>query len=44
VGAYIPQRFWLDVDVELPEADFYLAEIPSAARPEEVLLRLDVLR
>jgi len=44
VGAYIPQRFWLDVDVELPEGDFYVAEIPGAARPEEVLLRLDVLR
>jgi hypothetical protein len=44
VGGYIPARFWLDSDVELPSADFYLAEIPSAARPEDVLLRLDALR
>ena len=44
VGGYIPASFWLDSDVELPSADFYLAEIPSAARPEDVLLRLDALR
>jgi hypothetical protein len=44
VGGYIPARFWLDSDVEIPSADFYLAEIPSAARPEDVLLRLDALR
>jgi hypothetical protein len=44
VGGYIPGSFWLDSDVLLPSADFYLAEIPSAARPEDVLLRLDALR
>lgn len=43
VGAYIPGRFWLDSDVQLPPADFYFAEIPSSARPEDVLLRLDAL-
>jgi hypothetical protein len=44
VGGYIPASFWLDSEVELPSADFYLAEIPSAARPEDVLLRLEALR
>jgi hypothetical protein len=44
VGGYVPGSFWLDPDVELPSADFYVAEIPSAARPEDVLLRLDALR
>jgi hypothetical protein len=44
VGGYIPSVFWLDSDVELPSADFYLAEIPSAARPEDVLLRLEDLK
>jgi hypothetical protein len=44
LGGYIPASFWLDTDVELPLADFYLAEIPRAARPEDVLLRLDALR
>jgi hypothetical protein len=43
VGGYIPASFWLDSEVELPSADFYLAEIPSAARPEDVLLRLEAL-
>lgn len=43
VGAYIPGRFWLDADVQLPPADFYFAEIPSSARPEDVLSRLDAL-
>jgi hypothetical protein len=43
VGGYIPASFWLDPEVELPSADFYLAEIPSAARPEDVLLRLEAL-
>lgn len=42
-GAYIPGRFWLDADVQLPSADFYFAEIPRSARPEDVLLRLDAL-
>jgi hypothetical protein len=43
VGGYIPASFWLDTEVELPAGDFYLAEIPSAARPEDVLLRLEAL-
>ncbi|MFE4229253.1 hypothetical protein ACFRJ8_15345 [Arthrobacter sp. NPDC056886] len=43
VGGYIPASFWLDSKVELPSADFYLAEIPSAARPEDVLVRLEAL-
>lgn len=43
VGAYIPARFWLEPDVELPAGDFYLAELPSAASPEGVLARLESL-
>jgi hypothetical protein len=43
VGAYIPARFWLEPEVELPAGDFYLSEIPSAASPEGVLARLDTL-
>jgi hypothetical protein len=43
VGAYIPARFWLEPDVELPAGDFYLSEIPSAASPEGVLARLESL-
>jgi hypothetical protein len=43
VGAYIPARFWLEPDVDLPAGDFYLSEIPSAASPEGVLARLETL-
>jgi hypothetical protein len=42
-GAYIPARFWLEPDVDLPAGDFYLSEIPSAASPEGVLARLETL-
>ncbi|MGO4382683.1 hypothetical protein [Specibacter sp. RAF43] len=44
VGGYIPDRFWLDAQGELPAADFYFAEVPSAARPEDVLMRLVALQ
>ena len=43
VGGYIPGSFWLDTEVELPSADFYLADIPRTARPEDVLLKLEAL-
>lgn len=43
-GGYVPAAFWLEPDVELPAADFYVADIPRAALPEDVLLRLDALR
>jgi len=42
-GAVIPQRFWLEDDVPVPEGDFLLGEIPATAIPEDVLHRLSGL-
>ena len=39
-GGIIRSDFWLDGDQTLPDGDFLLGEIPTAAVPEEVLTRI----
>lgn len=43
VGTLVPTAFWLDEDLDPPDGDFLLGQIPVAAVPEVVLRRVAVL-
>jgi len=40
-GGYIPDTFWHGAQIALPDTDFFYAEVPVSARPEDVLARLE---
>jgi hypothetical protein len=43
VGTAIAEAFWLEDEQEVPAGDFFLAHLPPAAVPEDVLGRLALL-
>lgn len=43
VGGVLTANFWLTEDMQLPEGDFLMTEIPRSAEPEEVVARVGLL-